>query len=117
MAGFVITYVLQSDEALQFDGGGYVAHHAASAAYNAGYDGLGTADHAAFLAGQASSAAEVAAQVHTIRDVVGNPFRPVALDPELLKWSDGQVAKLALPVYEERAFDRLPILADALEEA
>jgi hypothetical protein len=34
-----------------------------------------------------------------------------------LTWNDGIVIKLAQAIYEERAFDRLPILADALEEA
>jgi hypothetical protein len=32
-------------------------------------------------------------------------------------WNDGTIAKLAEAIYEEWAFDRLPILADALEEA
>jgi hypothetical protein len=32
-------------------------------------------------------------------------------------WNGGIVQRLAEGVYNERAFDRLPILADALEEA
>jgi hypothetical protein len=32
-------------------------------------------------------------------------------------WNDGAVVKLAESIYTERAFDRLPILADALEDA
>jgi hypothetical protein len=58
----------------------------------------------------------VAAQTALIRDVLGNPFRPVTLDPAWLSWNDGTIPKLAQAIYEERAFDRLPILADALEE-
>ena len=48
----------------------------------------------------------------------GNPFRPPpAVEPAWLAWNGGTVPQLAQAIYEERAFDRLPILADALEEA
>jgi len=49
-----------------------------------------------------------------LRDLLGNPLRPVAIDP---LWRTAAVDALARGVYEERAFDRLPFLADALEEA
>lgn len=49
-----------------------------------------------------------------IREVCGNPFRPVRLDPA---WLSSDVMALARTIYEERAFDRMPELADALEEA
>lgn len=89
-----------------------------------------------------------------LREIFGNPFRPVTLpmerrcrkcrwdgrgpnrkycecgsDPDgkhahawetmctWLTWNDGAVLKLAQAIYEERAWDRMPILADALEEA
>jgi hypothetical protein len=53
-----------------------------------------------------------------LRDIVGNPFRTLpSLDPACLQWNDGIVPKLAQAIYEGRAFDHLPILADALEEA
>ena len=45
------------------------------------------------------------------------PFRPVALDPALLAWNDGTIPKMAQVIYDDRAFDRLPLLADALEDA
>jgi hypothetical protein len=48
------------------------------------------------------------------RDVVGNPFRPVAADE---RWLNSTVVALANGIYAERAFDRLPILADALRDA
>ena len=48
------------------------------------------------------------------REVVGNPFRPVAFDPA---WRTTDVLLLARGIYEERAFDRMPILADALQDA
>ena len=37
--------------------------------------------------------------------------------PSWLSWNDGTIPKLAQAIYDDRAFDRLPILADALEEA
>jgi hypothetical protein len=49
-----------------------------------------------------------------IRDIAGNPFRSITLAPT---WLTGTVTKLVEAIYEERAFERLPILADALEEA
>jgi hypothetical protein len=67
-----------------------------------------------FLAGRE---AEERAVCDLIRDVIGNPFRPVAVDPSLLAWNDGAILKMAKAIYDERAFDRLPLLADALEDA
>jgi hypothetical protein len=58
--------------------------------------------------------AEATAQATLLRDIVGNPFRPVALDTA---WQTHQVVTLARAIYDERAFDRLPVLAAALEEA
>ncbi|MFO0849916.1 MAG: hypothetical protein U0871_15380 [Gemmataceae bacterium] len=49
-----------------------------------------------------------------LRDILGDPFRPVLFAP---RWRTETVAALAEGIYHERAFDRLPILADALEEA
>jgi hypothetical protein len=62
--------------------------------------------------------AERRAQADLLRDLFGPlPFRAVPINPAWLAWDGGTVAKLAAVAYEERAFDRLPILADALEEA
>jgi len=52
-------------------------------------------------------------QSSLVRDVF-NPFSPVVLDSIWLTYT---VQNLAAAIYEERAFDRLPILADALEDA
>jgi hypothetical protein len=52
-----------------------------------------------------------------VRDIFGNPFRPAVVDSSWLAWNDGTIARLARSVYDERAFERLPVLADALEEA
>src|SRR5262249_19732568 len=50
-----------------------------------------------------------------VRDLIGNPFRPPnALNPA---WRTPDVLGLARSAYYERAFDRLPILGDALEDA
>jgi hypothetical protein len=65
----------------------------------------------------ADSGTEGAAQCVLLRDMFGNPFRPVVVDPSWLTWNNGTVAKLAQSIYDQRAFDRLPVLADALEEA
>jgi hypothetical protein len=60
---------------------------------------------------------EQSAQCHLLRDIFGNPFRPIAVDPGWLAWNGGTVPRIAQAIYEDRASDRLPILADALEEA
>jgi hypothetical protein len=60
---------------------------------------------------------ESARQSALLRHVVGNPFRPVAVEQFWLAWNNSTIPKLAQSIYEERAFDLLPILADALEEA
>ena len=53
-------------------------------------------------------------QARLLREHFGNPFRPVSFDPG---WRTLAVVALATGIYEERAFDRMPILADALEDA
>ena len=53
-------------------------------------------------------------QCEIVRDIFGNPFRPAALEPH---WLTATVRDLAGAIYAERAYDRLPILADALEDA
>ncbi len=60
------------------------------------------------------AAAEGTAQAGLLRCVFGNPFRTVAFDP---RWRSADVLRLARGVYEDRAFDRLPLLADALMDA
>jgi hypothetical protein len=52
-----------------------------------------------------------------IRDFIGNPFRPVAITLAWLAWNDGTVHRIAEAIYNDRAFERMPILADALEDA
>jgi hypothetical protein len=49
-----------------------------------------------------------------LRDVFGNPFRPVVFDPE---WRTPTVMQLAQQMHESRDFSTMPILADALQDA
>ncbi len=53
-------------------------------------------------------------QPHLLRCVFGNPFRPVTIP---MSWLTSDVLSLAHGIYAERAFDRTPILADALQDA
>jgi hypothetical protein len=68
-------------------------------------------------AGRELLAAEYARQADLLRDIAGNPFRPAAVEPAWLAWNDRCVERMAQGIYEERAFDRLPILHDALLDA
>jgi hypothetical protein len=54
------------------------------------------------------------AQAELVREVAGNPFRPVTFDG---RWRIENVVGLARGIYEDRAFNRLPLLADALMDA
>jgi hypothetical protein len=56
----------------------------------------------------------LAIPVALIRDIFGNPFRPVAFDPA---WRTSTVVALASQMYESRDFGAMPILADALQDA
>ena len=57
---------------------------------------------------------EIRRQIGLLHCIFGNPFRPATLDPAR---RTATVTSLAQAIYNERAFDRLPILADALEDA
>jgi hypothetical protein len=72
------------------------------------------ADHAAHLARRA----EERAQADLLRCIFGPPpFRPAEVDPAWLAFGDAIVPNLAAGIWEDRAFDRMPILADALVDA
>ena len=57
---------------------------------------------------------EMVGQTGLLRDLFGNPFRTTSIDKS---WLTPTVVALAQAIYDDRAFDRLPFLADALEEA
>jgi hypothetical protein len=62
-------------------------------------------------------AAESGAQLQLLRDVLGRPDDvSVSGTSDWLGWHGGLVPKLARGIYEDRAFDRMPILGDALED-
>lgn len=52
--------------------------------------------------------------VEVLRDLFGNPFRPVAIDAA---WRTDAVRALAKEAYERRDYSTLPILGDAMEDA
>jgi hypothetical protein len=56
-------------------------------------------------------------QIALLHEIIGNPIRSMSVNASCLAWNDGTVPKIAQAIYDERAFDRLPILADALEDA
>src|SRR5262245_17138160 len=51
-------------------------------------------------------------QSQVVREIFGNPFRPVTF---AAAWRTTDVMLLANGIYAEKAFDRMPILADALQ--
>jgi hypothetical protein len=64
------------------------------------------------LPGQDPAIMEVRAA--TIRDIFGNPFRPVSFSDH---WRADTAVSLARQMYESREFSAMPILADALQDA
>jgi hypothetical protein len=49
-----------------------------------------------------------------VRDIFGNPFRPVTFSPD---WRTSTAIALAKGMYDSRDFAAMPILADALQDA
>ena len=58
--------------------------------------------------------AEATAQTVLLRDIIGNPFRPVTFSQS---WRTSTAVALAAQMYESRDFSAMPILADALQDA
>jgi hypothetical protein len=56
-------------------------------------------------------------QEQLLRDVFGNPFRPLLIHPDWLRWNGACVPRMAAVIYRERRFGDLGIVADALEDA
>jgi len=57
---------------------------------------------------------ELAFHAQLLRDIFGNPFRPVSILPA---WRTPQVLSQAEAINAEKAFERLPMLEDALVHA
>jgi hypothetical protein len=72
------------------------------------------ARNAALSAQAGSPPAERAVQVSLLRDIFGNPFRAAHVDS---RWLTADVVYLARAIYEESAFERMPVLANALVNA
>jgi hypothetical protein len=68
----------------------------------------------AALASDAGHESELAAQTNLLRDIFGNPFRPVSFDSN---WRTSTAIALAKQMYDSRDFSAMPILADALQDA
>ena len=51
---------------------------------------------------------------HLLREIFGNPFRPPTFERA---WLTPEVVFLAQAIYDQRTFERMGVLADALEEA
>ena len=66
---------------------------------------------------EAAFAEERRYQCAVLRDIFGDAFRAAPAAEACPSWQDGTVRNMAWSIYEERAFERLPILADALEDA
>jgi hypothetical protein len=87
------------------------AHVVAGAAYR------DEAREAADAASSAEGGEEAARwQCDVLRDLF-TPFSRVRVEPAWLAWAAGTVPMLARSIHEEAAFDRMPILGDALEDA
>jgi hypothetical protein len=98
------------------------AYYAAVAAARCGErHALAAASRAASWAVEHASLhgpAGVAGQCDLLRDIFGNPFYPMpAIDEATLAWGDAAVCRVAQSIYDERRFEDLPILVDALEDA
>jgi len=119
---------------------GEVPEHAVEDAASGGHDGSGgpteaafwccaedAFDAASFVSVQARSTdegrspADKSWKAALVRDLFGNPFHPVTLDPA---WRTSTVISLAQAAYQERNLpsgelptDQLAVLADALEDA
>jgi hypothetical protein len=90
---------------------GFVSGASVEAVFSATYEGSD------YLQANSIRAMEWKAQSDLLRCIFGNPCRPTVVDPAWFTWHEATLPRLARCVYDGRAFDRLPVLADALEEA
>jgi hypothetical protein len=116
----------EAEETLSYSGGftDTAAHIAAQSIWNGHMTATECAEVATWTvfhycsgdeAGKAASENEERmAQADLLRDLLGNLFRPQTLDAA---WLTSTVVSLTQAIYDERAFERMPILADALEDA
>lgn len=61
---------------------------------------------------------EFEAQCSILRDIILYPQRPLpTIAPSWLTWNDATIPKLAQVIYDDRRFEDMPILTDALMDA
>ncbi len=63
---------------------------------------------------EAISEPEERAQCVLVREIFGNPFRPVTFATE---WRTEAAVGIAAKMYDARDFGNMPVLADALQDA
>jgi hypothetical protein len=85
-----------------------VGHSAAAAAASVASQGAGLEEF------WRMKDVEFERQTVLVRDIFGNPFRPVTINPD---WLTSTAIALARGMYESRDFSPMPILADALQDA
>jgi hypothetical protein len=56
-------------------------------------------------------------QARLLREIIGNPFHPVAIDSTWTQANERAAVRIAREIDDEEAFHQTPILADALEDA
>ena len=66
------------------------------------------------VARQAAGEAEMRVLASIVRCLIPDPARTIHIEE---RWQSATVLSLATGIYEEKAFDRMPILADALQDA
>jgi hypothetical protein len=85
-----------------------VAARAAGGFWNAAWTAAETAGPAEAAARRAVQAA---AHADLFREIFGNPFRPLQVDPSWLRWNNGCLPTIARSIYEERRFGDLTFSA------
>lgn len=99
----------------EVDPGAVAGAVAESLGWEAAAPQLADKDYAAWRATvEATRSEERGVQRDLVRCVFGNPFRPISVKPS---WLSTRVIELSRAIYDERAFERLPELADALQAA
>jgi hypothetical protein len=88
-------------------------HLAYAAGYAAAPPPWDSADQSRLAMFQNAEAVERRALAELVREVFGNPFRPLTFTPQ---WRTDTVVGLARQIYESRDFSAMPILADALQD-
>jgi hypothetical protein len=90
---------------------------AGGGAWAAAWKVVPLARRALHLCGGGSAHDEGVHQADLLRHIIGNPFRSIGVDPTWVWWGNRAVEGIARTIYDDRCFEDMPILADALEEA